>query len=47
MRVAHRHNKIVLLLKRLPSRAFPFGCWSAGRHSRNVIGLTLFDRGFF
>ena len=36
-RVAHRGNKIVVLLKRLPSRAFPVDVRSVGRHSRKVI----------
>ena len=38
VRIVHRRNKIVVLLKLLPCRAFPVDGRSAGPYSRKVIG---------
>ena len=38
VRIAHRRNKIVVVLKLLPSRAFPVDGRSAGSHARKKIG---------
>ena len=38
VRIAHRPNKIVVVLKLLPSRAFPVAGRSARPHPRKIIG---------
>ena len=38
VRIAHRPNKIFVVLKLLPSRAFPVDGRSVGSHARKKIG---------